>query len=184
MLNIVGESTVKMSRMIDDILAFSRAGRAEMTTAPVDMEALVRTAIRDLEPATMGRKVSFAVGALPPARGDAPMMQRVWTNLLENAVKFTGLKPEAVIEIGATVRAGETTYFVRDNGTGFEMQNVGKLFGVFQRLHGTEFPGTGIGLAIVKRIVTRHGGRVWAEGEPNRGATFSFALPTPGSDHV
>jgi len=182
-LNVVRDSTVKMSRMIDDILAFSRAGRAEMTTAPVDMEALVRVAIKDLEVATVDRKVTFIVGALPQARGDAPMMQRVWMNLLENAVKFTGQKPEAVIEVGATTGGGETSYFVRDNGAGFDMQNVNKLFGVFQRLHGAEFTGTGIGLAIVKRIVTRHGGRVWAEGEPNRGATFWFALPTPGGGH-
>ena len=177
-LNVVRDSTVKMDQMISDILAFSRVGRTDMATASIDMEGLVRATIKDLETVTAGRKVSFEVGALPQARGDAAMMQRVWANLLENAVKYTGPKPEARIEIGATAGQGETVYFVRDNGIGFDMKYVDRLFGVFQRLHGAEFGGTGIGLAIVKRIVTRHGGRVWAEGKPSEGATFYFALPT------
>jgi PAS domain S-box-containing protein len=178
-LNVIRESTVKMNRMIDDILAFSRASRTEMANAPVDMDAMVRAAIKDLNSAIGGRKVSFEVGELPPARGDAAMVQRVWANLLQNAVKYTGPKPEASIQIGATAVHGETVYFVRDNGVGFDMRYVDKLFGVFQRLHGAEFSGTGIGLAIVKRVVTRHGGRVWAEGKLNEGATFCFTLPNP-----
>jgi len=106
------------------------------------------------------------------------MLQRVWTNLIDNAVKFTGPKPEAIIEVGGRIEESEAVYFVKDNGVGFDMQYVDKLFGVFQRLHGpAEFPGTGIGLAIVKRIVARHGGRVWAEGKLNDGAKFCFALP-------
>lgn len=177
LLNVVRDSALKMSWMIEDILSFSRVGRAELTAASIDMKALVQAAIADLAPATTGRNVSFAVGELPPARGDASMFQRVWTNLLDNAVKYTTMKPEARIEVGGTAGPGETVYFVRDNGAGFDMQYVDKLFGVFQRLHGAEFPGTGIGLAIVKRIVTRHGGRVWAEGRPDEGATFWVALP-------
>jgi light-regulated signal transduction histidine kinase (bacteriophytochrome) len=108
------------------------------------------------------------------------MLQRVWMNLLDNAIKYTAPKPDARIEIGGTAGAGETIYFVRDTGVGFDMQYADKLFGVFQRLHGMEFPGTGIGLAIVKRIVARHGGRVWAEGKVGDGAIFYFALPTKG----
>jgi light-regulated signal transduction histidine kinase (bacteriophytochrome) len=150
----------------------------------VDMEALVRDALADeLAPAIAGRVLAIDVGSLPGTHGDAAMLQRVWTNLLDNAIKFTAPKPEARIEIGATVSGDETVYCVRDNGIGFDMHYVDKLFGVFQRLHGTEIPGTGIGLAIVKRIVTRHGGRVWAEGRVGEGASFYFSLPTPGDRH-
>jgi PAS domain S-box-containing protein len=179
-LNVIRENAGKMARMIDDILGFSRVGRTEMLTETVDMAALVQETIRELEVATAGRKVDFELAPLPPALGDAAMMQRVWANLLGNAVKYTTPRPEARIQVGATPGNGENVYFVRDNGVGFDMQHAGKLFGVFQRLHGAEFPGTGIGLAIVKRVVTRHGGRVWAEGKPNEGATFYFALPAKG----
>jgi PAS domain S-box-containing protein len=182
-LNVIRESTAKMNRMIDDILAFSRVGRTELTAGSVDMSAMVRAAIEDLEPATAGRKVTFEVGDLPAARCDAAMMQHVWANLLDNAVKYTSPNPTAAVQIGATPGHGETVYFVRDDGVGFDMQYASKLFGVFQRLHGAEFPGTGIGLAIVKRIVTRHGGRVWAEGKPGEGATFFFSLPDAGAAH-
>ena len=184
-LNVVRNSTVKMANLIDDILAFSRIGRVDMNPAPVDMEALVRaTVAAPLAPALAGRKVAIDIGKLPPAEGDRAMFERVWTNLLDNAIKFTGPKPEARIEIAAKAGDGETVYRVRDNGVGFDMQYVDKLFGVFQRLHGAEFPGTGIGLAIVKRIVARHGGRVWAEGKPGEGATFYFALPTTETSHA
>lgn len=178
LIGVIRDATAKMSRMIDDILAFSRAGRTEVATTAVDMQDAVRAAIKDLETVTAGRKVEFKIGVLPPSRGDRAMLARVWSNLLGNAVKYTSAKAEARIEIGATEGQGETVYSVRDNGAGFDMQCVGKLFGIFQRLHGMEFPGTGLGLAIVKRIVARHGGRVWAEGKPNEGATFSFALPS------
>ena len=131
------------------------------------------------------RAIEMKVGPLPHVVGDPRMLQRVWTNLLDNAIKYTGAKPNTVIEVGACAEGGETVFFVKDNGVGFDMQYADKLFGVFQRLHGAEqFPGTGIGLAIIKRIVTRHGGRVWAEGKVGEGATFYFALPQAGVDHA
>jgi len=183
-IQVIRDSTVKMSRMIEDILAFSRVGRTEQLKAPVDMDALARTTINDLQALASGRKIEFVIGKLPPALADAAMMQRVWTNLIDNAIKYTGQKAAARIEIGATPAPGETVYYVRDNGAGFDMRYVDKLFGVFQRLHGAEFAGTGVGLAIVKRIVTRHGGRVWAKGEPNAGASFYFALPQADAGHA
>jgi PAS domain S-box-containing protein len=180
-LNVVRDSTVKMARLIDDILGFSRLGRLVIKAEPVDMVALIRLALTDeLAPALVGRDLAIDIGVLPDAHGDRGMLQRVWMNLLDNAIKYTAPKPDARIEIGATAGAGETIYFVRDTGVGFDMQYADKLFGVFQRLHGMEFPGTGIGLAIVKRIVTRHGGRVWAEGKVGEGASFYFALPATG----
>ncbi len=176
--NVVRDSAQKMNRLIDDILAFSRVGRVEMERGKIDMDALAHAVLRDLAPLTAGRKLSVEIKPLPPALGDLAMMERVWTNLLDNAIKFTGPKEPAIIEFGARTEGKEIVYYVRDNGVGFDMQYVEKLFGVFQRLHGVEeFPGTGIGLAIVKRIIARHGGRVWAEGKVNEGATFYFALP-------
>ena len=177
-VKVIREGTSKMAQMIDDILAFSRAGRQEIASGAIDMEELVRVALKDLEPVLAGAHIKVELKPLPPSHGDAPMIQRLWTNLLDNAIKFTRPKPDGVIEIGARAGEGEIVYYVKDNGVGFDMQYVGKLFGVFQRLHGqSEFPGTGIGLAIVKRIVARHGGRVWAEGKVNHGATIYFALP-------
>lgn len=180
-LGVVRQGTDRMSHLIDDILGFSRVGRQEMRVAAIDMSALVADVVKDLEPATAGRQLTFDIKPLPPAHGDAAMIRRVWTNFLDNAIKFTKPKPDARIEVGATRAANETIYFVKDNGVGFDMQFANKLFGVFQRLHGIEeFPGTGIGLAIVKRIVDRHGGRVWGEGKVDGGATFYFALPDQG----
>jgi two-component system sensor kinase len=177
-VGVVREGTKKMAQMIDDILAFSRAGKKEVASAAIDMEELVRAALKDLQPLLAGRYVKLEIKPLPASHGDAPMIQRVWTNLLDNAIKFTRHQPEGTIEVGAQVGKGEIVYYVKDNGVGFDMQYVGKLFGVFQRLHGqNEFPGTGIGLAIVKRIVARHGGHVWAGGKVNQGATIYFALP-------
>ena len=179
LLNVVRNSAVKMGRLIDDILAFSRAGRTAINLVEIDMTELVRAVIADpLAPATAGRTIAIDIAELPPARGDHAMLERVWVNLIDNAIKYSAPKPDAHIEIGAKVAEHETTYFVRDNGIGFDMQYVDKLFGVFQRLHGSEIPGTGIGLAIVKRLVSRHGGRVWAEGKPGEGATFYFTMPT------
>ena len=180
-VNVIREATKKMAQMIDDILAFSRAGRMEPSIRSIDMNELVREALRTLEPALAGSNVKVQIPPLPGSEGDAPMIQRLWTNLLDNAIKFTRPKPGGVVEVGAQAGDHETIYYVKDNGVGFDMQYVGKLFGVFQRLHGqNEFPGTGIGLAIVKRIVARPGGRVWAEGRVGQGATISFALPNGG----
>ncbi len=178
LLNVVRDNTKRMGQLIDDILAFSRISRTEMALAPVDMSALVRDAIEQLKPAMAGRDIKIDVKPLPPTRGDGAMLRRVWSNLLDNAVKFTKPMPSATIDVGARSEPGETVYYVKDNGVGFDMQHVGKLFGAFQRLHGPEqFPGTGIGLATVKRIIVRSGGRVWAEGKVDEGATFYFALP-------
>jgi len=177
-VNVIREGTRKMAQMIDDILAFSRAGRLELSVRAIDMEELVREALKTLEPALAGSSVKVEIKSLPASQGDGPMIQRLWTNLLDNAIKFTRTKPGGVVEVGAQAGDNETIYYIKDNGVGFDMQYGHKLFGVFQRLHGPEeFPGTGIGLAIVKRIAERHGGRVWAEGKVGEGATIYFALP-------
>jgi signal transduction histidine kinase len=175
-INVVRDSTRRMAKMIDDILAFSRVGRAALKVGPVDMQAAVQNVMFDVAPALAGRQVEFQVADLPPAQGDAAMLQQVWANLLGNAVKYTAPRDHAIIEIGTKSADGTLSYFVRDNGVGFDMRYVDKLFGTFQRLHGSEFPGTGVGLSIVKRIIKRHGGRVWAEGEVDKGATFFFSL--------
>lgn len=178
LLNVVRDNAVRMGRLIDDILAFSRAGRLEMRTSAVDMEALAHEAWQALEPLLANREVRLDIMPLPKAQGDPAMLRQVWVNLLGNAAKFTAPKANANIEAGASVSDNEFVFYVKDNGVGFDPQYVDKLFGVFQRLHGVdEFEGTGIGLAIVKRIVTRHGGRVWAEGKINEGATIYFSLP-------
>jgi PAS domain S-box-containing protein len=182
-LNVVCDSTVKMAQLIDDILAFSGIGRGEMILARIDMDELVHVVLEELEPVLAARKLTFDIKPLASAQGDKAMIRRVWTNLIDNAVKFTALKSEAVIEVGSTAGQEETIYYVKDNGAGFDMQYANKLFGAFQRLHGAEFAGAGIGLAIVKRIVARHGGRVWAEGKVNEGATFYFTLPVRENSH-
>ena len=155
-----------------------------MAASDIDMTGLVQATLSDLAPAMAGRNIEVKVAPLPQTRGDREMMQRVWMNLLDNAIKFTGHKENALIEVGSYPEAENTVYFVKDNGAGFDMAYVDKLFGVFQRLHTPEdFPGTGAGLAIVKRIVGRHGGRVWAEGKVGEGATFYFALPSQEPAH-
>jgi PAS domain S-box-containing protein len=179
MLGVVREGAVKMARLIDDILDFSRAGRAAMTMGVIDMNASLRSALADLAPAIKGREVEFRIATLPAAYGDAHTIQRVWMNLLDNAIKYTAPRQPAVIEVGVREIDGTTTYFVKDNGVGFDMQYAGKLFGIFQRLHSPkQFAGTGCGLAIVHRIVRRNGGRLWAEAELDHGATFYFVLPS------
>lgn len=178
-LNLVRDNTRKMDQLINDILAFSRMGRLGISMAEVNMEALARQVYGELMPAA-GRDLMVEIKPLPAARGDHAMLRQVWVNLLANAIKFTSHTPAATIQVGSYVEGRENVYFVKDNGAGFDMQYAEKLFGVFQRLHTVdEFEGTGIGLAIVKRIITRHGGRVWAEGKVNKGAAFYFALPLP-----
>jgi light-regulated signal transduction histidine kinase (bacteriophytochrome) len=155
-------------------------GRQEMLRTTVNLDQLIKTVIHDLRLDLQGRTISWTIGPLPEVSGDPAMLRQVFMNLLSNALKFTKHRAEAKIEVGATQRtAGETEIFVRDNGAGFDMQYVNKLFGVFQRLHRSdEFEGTGIGLANVRRIIHRHGGRTRAEGAVDRGATFFFTLPT------
>jgi PAS domain S-box-containing protein len=167
----------QMGRLIDDLLGFSRLNRQQVVPHDCSMDALVRDALAGLESEKAGRAVEVSVGALPGCTGDPGLLRQVWINLISNALKFTRGCESAQIEIGHRMSGPEGVYFVRDNGVGFDMQYADKLFGVFQRLHrDDEFEGTGIGLAIVKRIVSRHGGRVWAASAPGKGAEFSFTL--------
>jgi PAS domain S-box-containing protein len=173
---IICKNTQKMGQLIDDLLNFARFGRQPMRVAPLNMTALARKAGDEvLEPE---RSIDLRVADLPPVEGDVALIQQVWLNLLGNAVKYTRSRSPAIIEVTADVRGGEVVYSVRDNGVGFDQQYQNKLFGVFQRLHASsEFEGTGVGLALVQRIVRRHGGWVNAEGKLGEGATFWFALP-------
>ena len=186
LLHVVGDNAQKMGELIDDILAFSRTTRQEVTRSEINMVELVREVMEELAPDTGGRELKLEIGMLPPAYADRTMLHQVLLNLLGNAIKFTRHKAPALIEVGVrnpSINSGqalpkEIIYYVKDNGAGFNMQYADKLFGVFHRLHGQdEFEGTGIGLAIVKRIITKHGGRVWAESKLNEGATVYFALP-------
>jgi len=167
----------RMGALIDDLLAFSRLSRQPLNMQPVNSESLVRNILGDLQSQQPDRQVQIRLGDLPSCQGDPALLKQVWVNLLSNAFKYTHKRKEAVIEIGCQREQNSEIYFVRDNGTGFDMQYAHKLFGVFQRLHRAEdYEGTGVGLAIVQRIVHRHGGRVWAKGGLDRGATFYFTL--------
>ncbi len=173
---VITRNAVKMGKLIDELLAFSRLGRKSVEPRPVDMTLLARAAGDDArEP---GRDIELSVPELPRAVGDATLLAQVWANLLSNAVKYTRTKRPAVIEVSGELRGSETVYSVKDNGVGFDPRYQAKLFGVFQRLHSdTEYEGTGVGLALVDRIVRKHGGWVRAESTPGQGATFSFGLP-------
>ncbi len=178
---VVTNETRRMGQLIEDLLAFSRAGRAEMHPSPVDMEALARSAFEELTMPKDRQRIEFKVGELPAAEGDPILINQVWTNLLANAIKFSSRQERALIEVEGRQTDDEALYFVRDNGAGFPMKYANKLFGVFERLHHeSEFQGTGVGLAIVQRIVNRHGGRVWAESKATQGATFYFTLRRTG----
>ena len=179
MLGVIRSETQRMGRLIDDLLAFSRLGRQQIEPVTLDMHALAREVFDGLAALEGGRQLRLDLHPLPPARAAGAMLRQVWVNLIGNAIKFTAERAVGMIEIGARDGAeGERIYYVKDNGAGFDMRYAGKLFGVFQRLHREEeFSGTGVGLALVQRIVQRHGGRAWAEGEVGLGATFYFALP-------
>ena len=177
-LGAIAEAAQRMGTLIDDLLAFSRMGRAELRQTPVDNDELVREVVRDLTRDVIGRDIQWDIEPLPQVFADRAMIRQVWANLLSNAVKYTRHRDRAEIGISCRSTGGAYEFRVRDNGAGFDMQYVDKLFGVFQRLHQREeFDGTGIGLANVRRIVTRHGGRAWAEGKTGEGATFYFTIP-------
>jgi light-regulated signal transduction histidine kinase (bacteriophytochrome) len=179
-MRTIVESAKRMGNLIDDLLAFSRIGRAETKATAVDLQQLVKESIAEIKQDTKGQDIAWKIGALPICHGDRAMLKLVVVNLVSNAVKFTRMRAPAEVEIGCVNgnKNDEIEVFVRDNGAGFDMQYVDKLFGVFQRLHLPEqFEGTGIGLATVQRIIHRHGGRVRAEGAVDHGATFYFSLP-------
>jgi signal transduction histidine kinase len=175
LLRVVREAAERMGALIDDLLAFSRLGRHELQRRRLDMSALAREVVAETDGAARTR---VEIAALPATNGDATLLRQVWVNLIGNAVKYSGKRADPRVEIGGRAEGAENVYWLRDNGVGFDMRYAAKLFGVFQRLHrAEEFPGTGVGLAIVQRIVVRHGGRVWAEGRPGEGATFFFSMP-------
>jgi PAS domain S-box-containing protein len=177
-LRTIAASSHRMAALIDDLLALSRTGRAPLEMRTVQLGSLVEEVIVDLRPDIARRKIEWRVGALPAVRGDPSLLRVVLQNLLDNAVKYTRREPSTVVEVGALrLDEGDTAIYVRDNGVGFDMRYADRLFGVFQRLHrAEEFEGTGIGLATARRVIHRHGGRIWGEGEPGRGACFYFTV--------
>jgi PAS domain S-box-containing protein len=182
-LDIVQGEAKRMGMLIDDLLAFSRLGRKPLDRTDLDMEQLVRSLLDRTLAQHEGPRPELRIGALPRAHADRSLLEQVWANLLSNAIKYSSKRAAPVIEVAAISEERDHVYFVRDNGAGFDPRYKAKLFGVFQRLHDAgEFPGTGVGLALVQRIVARHGGRVWADGEPDKGATFYFTLPKESSD--
>jgi len=185
-LTTISQSAKRMGDLIDDLLAFSRVGQSEMQKTDINLDELVRETLGDFKTETKGRNIAWNIHPLPAVRADRALLRMVLANLISNAVKFTGQRAEARIEIGcAPEKNGETVIFIRDNGAGFDPEYTKKLFGVFQRLHSQdEFEGTGVGLANVQRIIQRHGGRAWAEGVVDKGATFYFSLPKAnGGNH-
>jgi light-regulated signal transduction histidine kinase (bacteriophytochrome) len=177
-LKTIVDAATRMGRLIDDLLAFSRVGRTQLARSPVDLNQLVQEARQEVSADINGRVVNWQVQELPTVKGDPALLRLVFVNLLSNALKYSAKRPQTQIEVGVLPERDAATVFVRDNGVGFDMEYAHKLFGVFQRLHSNDdFEGTGIGLANVRRIVQRHGGRAWAEGAVDRGATFYISLP-------
>jgi signal transduction histidine kinase len=174
----IRSAAARMNTLIDDMLVLAQVSRGQLRDERVDLSEMARAIVVDLSAQARPRQVDVAIAGDLVARGDPPLLRAVLENLLGNAFKFTARESEARVEMGASAGAGERVFYVRDNGAGFDMQYAEKLFAPFQRLHSPrDYPGTGVGLATVQRIVRRHGGRVWAQGEPGRGATFSFTLP-------
>ena len=182
---VIRDAARRMGHLIDDLLAFSRIGRAEITQARVDNDTLVQQVIGEMQPDLKDRRIHWEIRPLTAVNGDVNLMRQVWANLIANAVKYTRPREEARIQVGSVVQDNEVIFNVSDNGVGFDPAYADKLFGVFQRLHSDrQFEGTGVGLANVRRIVQRHGGRTWAEAKPDAGASFYFSLPlrrSPGS---
>lgn len=180
MLGTISDNVRRMGQLINDLLALARAGRQPLVPHAVDMQEMATAAAAELV-ADCTVRPELHIGELPPAMGDAVLLRQVWMNLIDNAIKFSSREPAPLIEIGSRTIDGGTEYFVRDNGVGFDLEHASNLYGVFQRLHDArEFPGTGVGLAIVHRIITRHHGTITAESAPRRGATFSFTVGTGG----
>lgn len=177
-IGIIRDNTKKMGQLIDDILQLSRAGRHEINLTEIDMETLIQNTFNELKQSNEQRNVELDLEPLPPIYADRTLIQQVISNLLANSFKFTTPRETALIKVGFQVGKNEYIYYVQDNGVGFNMKYSGKLFGLFQRLHGqNEFEGTGVGLSIVQRIIRKHGGDVWGEGEVDKGATIYFSLP-------
>jgi len=176
-LERIREGGQQMGQLIDDLLAFSRLSRQSVNRLTVDTNKLVQRVFDELKPQQNGRQIELKIGTMPSCQGDPALLKQVWVNLLSNAIKYTRDRKPAIVEAGCACENGENIYFVKDNGVGFDMKYAKKLFGVFQRLHrADEFEGTGVGLAIVQRIVHRHGGRIWAEAKVNQGAAFYFTI--------
>jgi light-regulated signal transduction histidine kinase (bacteriophytochrome) len=180
-LSIIADSATKMGKLIGDLLSFSRMGRADIAKTSLNLNALIEEILKGSESDTKGRTITWNIARLPAVEGDQTLLRLVLQNLISNAIKFTRPREVARIEIGCNDRpSGEIVFFIRDNGVGFDTEYAGKLFGMFQRLHkAEEFEGTGIGLANVRRIINRHGGRTWAEGKTDEGAVFYWSLPKP-----
>jgi light-regulated signal transduction histidine kinase (bacteriophytochrome) len=177
MMNTIMFNARKMSQLIDDLLNFSRLSRRGLAKSTINTSEVVDTICNELKEAHTNRSIEFKIQPLPNVSADG-MIKQVWENLISNAVKYSGQRENAVVEIKAENKAGEIIFSVSDNGAGFDMRYANKLFGVFQRLHSDEeFEGTGVGLAIVQRVVAKHGGKVWAHSELDKGATFFFSLP-------
>jgi hypothetical protein len=167
-----------MSELCEDLLRLSRLGREPLQKRPVDMRSLVQEIARELRAAEPGRNLEISIGELPPVEADPSLLRQVWVNLMANALKFTRRRERALIEIGGAVQAAHKLYSIKDNGAGFDPRRAERLFGIFQRLHAPkDFEGTGVGLSIARRIIERHGGSIWAQSEPDRGAAFHFTLP-------
>jgi light-regulated signal transduction histidine kinase (bacteriophytochrome) len=180
MLGVIRSETQRMGRLIDALLALSRVGRQDLKLEPIDMHEMARAVFDELAARDPGRNLQLHLHPLPAALGTRTMIRQVWENLIGNSIKFTKGREVGEIEIGAREGQDGPVYFIRDNGAGFDMRLAEKLFGIFQRFHGEdEFPGIGLGLALVQRILHRHGGGIRAEAEVDRGATFFFSLPQP-----
>lgn len=178
-LDVIRNNAVKMRQLIDDLLAFSRLGRSAMSIVNLDIENMIKDVWNEQLSINPGRNIKLLLGQLPQAAGDRTLIREVFANLISNAVKFTKARDCAIVEIGGNADEDESVIYIKDNGVGFPMKYYEKLFNVFQRLHSSsEFEGTGVGLAMVQRIIHKHGGRVWAEGKPGEGAIFYFTLQT------
>jgi light-regulated signal transduction histidine kinase (bacteriophytochrome) len=177
-LDTIEDAAKKMNRLIDDLLNLSRTNRTELKKSTIKMKQVLDDAISEVKPLLENRMVNFKISELPEVIGDYNLLRMVWINLLDNAIKYTRPRKETVIQIDCKKEKKEFIFCIRDNGVGFDMEYADKLFGVFQRLHSVdEFEGNGVGLSNVRRIISRHGGRTWAEAEVDKGAAFYFSLP-------